>query len=162
MGSGWVLFEIHCVQHSDEESNANGCVSACSRRADVNTARLMCWEPDRSTDCFGGWQGQSGEHQKTELRYVLCQLLEFKQCEARKHLPLKNHLLGMVMHTFNPRQAGRQADLCEFQASLVYIHKESSSTASNTQKNPILKKQKYTNKKPYTVLILHNGLKTTY
>ena len=54
-------------------------------------------------------------------------MLEFKQCEARKHLPLKNHLLGMVMHTFNPRQAGRQADLCEFQASLLYI--VSSSTA---------------------------------
>ena len=53
---------------------------------------------------------------------------------------------GMVGHAFNPsigRQ--RQADLCEFEASLVY--RASSRTARATQRNPVSKKQ--TNKQKY-------------
>ena len=43
----------------------------------------------------------------------------------------------MVAHAFNPSTREAEADLCEFEASLVY--KASSGTARATQKNPILK-----------------------
>jgi hypothetical protein len=47
----------------------------------------------------------------------------------------------VAAHTFNPcigRQ--RQADICEFEASLVY--RASSRTAKATQRNPVSKKKK--------------------
>ena len=49
----------------------------------------------------------------------------------------------MVVHTLTPalrRQRQRQAELCEFEASLVYG--VSSRTARTTQRNPVSKNQK--------------------
>ena len=48
----------------------------------------------------------------------------------------------MVVHTLTPalrRQRQRQAELCEFEVSLVYG--VSSRTARTTQRNPVLKNQ---------------------
>jgi hypothetical protein len=51
------------------------------------------------------------------------------------------------VHTINPRTPERQADLCEFEANLVY--RESSWTARSTQRNSVLNKQaKQINNKP--------------
>ena len=60
-----------------------------------------------------------------------------------KHLHTR---LRRVVHASNPNTwKQRQADLCEFKASLV--HKVSSRTGSKVTEKPRLKKQKQTNKK---------------
>lgn len=53
----------------------------------------------------------------------------------------------MVAHSYNP--STREADLCKFQASLVY--KESSKTATATKRNLISNKTKQTNKNYFFV-----------
>jgi hypothetical protein len=50
------------------------------------------------------------------------------------------------MHAFNPRTRDAEAaDLCEFEASLVY--RVSSRTAKVTQRNPVLKNKRKKKKK---------------
>jgi hypothetical protein len=63
---------------------------------------------------------------------------------AYLHIFLKNiscWVVVVVAHSFNPSTAlrrSRQADLCEFEASLVY--RESSKIVKATQKTPCLEK----------------------
>lgn len=51
----------------------------------------------------------------------------------------------VVVHTFSPSiQEAEEGDLCEFEAILVY--RASSSTAKDTERNPVLNNKKQTNK----------------
>jgi hypothetical protein len=47
--------------------------------------------------------------------------------------PFMSFYVGVVVHTFYPKGWQRQADLCEFKASLIYS--ASSNTARDTESN---------------------------
>ena len=57
----------------------------------------------------------------------------------RESEPRKPNLLATVAHTFNPSTLGRlrQVELCEFEASLVYI--VNSRTARAIERDPVSK-----------------------
>jgi hypothetical protein len=57
---------------------------------------------------------------------------------VKRQLSIKKPELGVVPNTFSPAlRSLREADLCEFKASLV--HRRSSRTAKVREKNPVSK-----------------------